>query len=182
VIRSALFLAGSIALAAVSRGSLRVPGSHGFFRFFAWEAMLGTFVLVLPRWFDDPFSLRQLASWLLLFGSIPPAVEGARLLHRVGRPTDERADPTLYRLERTSSLVTTGLYRWIRHPLYASLMCLALGVFLKAPTLLTAALTAAAVVFLVLTSLKDEEECIRYFGPAYEEYMRTTKRFIPFVV
>jgi len=182
VVRSALFVAGSALLAWVSRGPLRVPGSHGFFRFVAWEAMLGALVLVAPRWFADPFSARQLASWLLLFASIPPAVLGTRELRRAGRPTEERHDPALYRIERTSALVTTGPYGRIRHPLYASLMCLALGIFLKGPAVPTAALTAAALACLVLTALKDEQECIQYFGDAYRDYMRTTKRFIPFVV
>ena len=39
-----LFLAGSAAIVWLSRKPLRKPGSHGFYRFFAWEAILGLIV------------------------------------------------------------------------------------------------------------------------------------------
>ena len=35
-----LFASGTAALLYVSRGPLSQPGSHGFYRFFAWECML----------------------------------------------------------------------------------------------------------------------------------------------
>jgi protein-S-isoprenylcysteine O-methyltransferase Ste14 len=36
-------------------------------------------------------------------------------------------------------------------------------------------------VFLYLTALFDEKECIDYFGTAYREYMKRSKMFIPFL-
>jgi protein-S-isoprenylcysteine O-methyltransferase Ste14 len=32
-----------------------------------------------------------------------------------------------------------------------------------------------------LTALRDEAECRAHFGAAYDAYMRTSKRFVPFV-
>jgi len=66
--------------------------------------------------------------------------------------------------------------------MYTALMLLAWGAFLKQFTWLTLALVLAATVLLVLTALRDEEECIAHFGDAYREYMRRTRRFIPFVL
>ena len=40
---------------------------------------------------------------------------------------------------------------------------------------------SASVVFLVFTARADESECIQFFGSAYNEYMKKTKMFIPFV-
>jgi protein-S-isoprenylcysteine O-methyltransferase Ste14 len=40
-------------------------------------------------------------------------------------------------------------------------------------------LVVAATVFLSLTARADEAECIKFFGTAYEDYMKKTKRFIP---
>ena len=34
---------------------------------------------------------------------------------------------------------------------------------------------------LVATAKADEAECTRFFGPAYREYMASTKRFVPFL-
>ena len=38
-----------------------------------------------------------------------------------------------------------------------------------------------ASLFLYLTARADEKECIRYFGDNYQEYMKKSKRFIPFI-
>ena len=40
-LRIAIFVGATLLLLYVSRASLRRPRSHGFFRFFAWEAILG---------------------------------------------------------------------------------------------------------------------------------------------
>ncbi len=73
------------------------------------------------------------------------------------------------------------MYRWIRHPLYASLLCLGWGVCLKRPTALTAFLAVAATLFLFLTAKAEERENVDKFGTDYVVYMKETKRFIPYV-
>lgn len=44
-----------------------------------------------------------------------------------GKPASHRHDETLMSFEKTTALVTTGIYRRIRHPLYGSLLFLAWG-------------------------------------------------------
>ena len=39
-----------------------------------------------------------------------------------------------------------------------------------------------ATLFLFLTALRDEKECLAHFGDTYRDYMRGTRRFIPFVL
>ncbi len=186
MLRVILFAMLSVALAYVSRKPLRVPGSHGFYRFFAWECILGLVFLdflSLRQWFGDPFSERQMASWILLFGSILPVVWGTYLLRNRGKP-DERQehDGAALGFERTTQLVTTGVYRYIRHPLYCSLLLLAWGVFLKRPSWPSAAIVLGATAFLIATARVEEQENLRYFGSAYREYMRRTRMFIPYLL
>jgi len=64
------FVAGSALLLWLSRRPLRQPGSHGFYRFFAWECILGLVVINRPVWGEDPYSPHQFASWLLMLASI----------------------------------------------------------------------------------------------------------------
>jgi protein-S-isoprenylcysteine O-methyltransferase Ste14 len=171
--------------AYVSRASLREPRSHGFPRFFAWECILALFCINfidLRQWFGDPFSPRQLVSWVFLFGCIIPAVLGVYLLRTRGKPDAGRArEAPLGWIEATTHLVTNGVYRYIRHPLYSSLLLLAWGVFFKRPSWLGGALALGATGFLVATAKVEEAENVRYFGPAYGDYMRRTRMFIPFV-
>jgi len=178
----ALFAMASICLIWISWKSLREPRSHGFYRFFAWVVILALFLLNVNFWFKDPFSLHQLVSWFLLIISIIPLVIGIRSLTGQGRPAKQRPDePHLLAFEKTTTLVNTGIYHYIRHPLYSSLLLLAWGIFFKVPTWLGALLALSATLFLLATAKADEAECIRFFGPAYETYMKQTKRFVPFL-
>jgi protein-S-isoprenylcysteine O-methyltransferase Ste14 len=177
-----LFVLGSAALVYASRRPLRQPGSHGFYRFFAWECILGLVALNLPVWDRDPLAPHQLLSWALLALSAWLPIHAVRLLQQVGRPTASRDDdPALFGFEKTSTLVTTGAFRYIRHPMYTALLALAWGAFLKQFSWPGLALVLAATVLLWLTARRDEQECLLHFGSAYRDYMGRTRRFIPFV-
>jgi protein-S-isoprenylcysteine O-methyltransferase Ste14 len=176
------FAAVSVCLIYISWGSLRARRSHGFYRFFAWEFIVALFLLNMNAWFRNPFSWHQLISWFLLIVCIIPLAFGIHSLTSQGRPAKERkAEPQLLAFEKTTTVVNTGIYKYIRHPLYSSLLLLAWGIFFKVPTWLGALLALAATLFLLVTAKADEAECIRFFGPAYEDYIKHSKRFMPFV-
>jgi len=175
------FGALTLYFAWISRHALRSPRAHGFWRFFAWECIAALILVNLPMWEHDPLSPRQVASWLLLFGSPWLAIHAVLLLRREGRPDLRRGDAELLVFERTSRLVTRGAFRYIRHPMYAALLALAWGAYLKDVSLPSSLLVAGASAFLLLTALRDETECRTYFGAEYGDYMQRSKRFIPFV-
>jgi protein-S-isoprenylcysteine O-methyltransferase Ste14 len=173
--------AGTALVVAVSWRSLRRRSSHGFFRFFAFEAILGLLALNLPHWFERPGSPAHLLSWVLLAASLLLAVHGVFLLRRVGRPAPPDPESPLFGIENTTALVTTGAYRFIRHPLYASLLCLAWGAALKSLSPLAAGLALVASGFLLATAKAEEAENVERFGQTYRDYMRRTRRFIPYL-
>ena len=174
-----VFVIGSGGIIWLSRGSLRRRDAHGFYRFFAFEAILGLIALNAAAWFSGPFSPRQLASWALLLASLLLAVHGFYLLRRVGRPDPNIEDTTRLGIEKTTHLVRIGAYRFIRHPLYASLLALTWGAFLKVPSWLGILLAAVATGALYLTARVEERENLRNFGEEYADYMRETHMFIP---
>jgi protein-S-isoprenylcysteine O-methyltransferase Ste14 len=176
------FLFATAILAWVSRRSLLRPRSHGFYRFFAWEAILGLILLNLSAWFTDWLSWHQIVSWVLLFASLIPLALGVWALRTRGMPeAASRHAPDLLAFERTTRLVSAGIYRHIRHPLYCSLLLLGWGVFLKQPGVPEVPLVAAATVLLFITARRDEAECLQQFGSDYRHYMRRTRMFIPLV-
>ncbi|KAB2921261.1 MAG: isoprenylcysteine carboxylmethyltransferase family protein [Dechloromonas sp.] len=166
----------------LSRRALRAPGGHGFYRFFAWEAILCLIILNHEPWGEDPLSAHQIASWLLMLLSILLVQQGASQLVRGGRATEARADQTLYAFERTTCLVSSGIYAYIRHPMYASLLALAWAAYLQDPNPVGTAIAVFATLSLLLTALADEKECLAYFGGEYAAYMRRTRRFIPWLI
>jgi protein-S-isoprenylcysteine O-methyltransferase Ste14 len=178
----AIFILASAGIIYVSRASLRQPRAHGFYRFWAWEAILALAVLNLPAWFHEPLAWHQIVSWLLLILCLVPLVLGLQQLRRARRTREERPDAALLGFEKTAELVTSGIFRTIRHPMYSSLLLLAWGVFFKAPSWPGLALAAAATGCLIATAKVEERENVRFFGPSYESYMQRTRMFIPFVL
>ena len=176
------FALGSALLILVSRKTLLRVYSHGFYRFFAWECILALVILNFPHWTLEPFSPHQIISWFFLMTSLSLVIHGARLLKLIGKPDSNRPDHELLAFEKTTRLVTVGAYKYIRHPLYSSLLFLAWGAFFKDPVSLPGLLLAlTASFFLVLTAKSDESECLRHFGEDYQTYMLKTKRFVPFL-
>jgi protein-S-isoprenylcysteine O-methyltransferase Ste14 len=174
MIKPVLFVFVSILIVMFSWPYLSDRRSHGFYRFFAFECILALVLLGSGRWFQEPFIPRQILSWLLLLGSLFMALHGFFLLVARGKPQGS--------FENTTRLVTVGAYRYIRHPLYASLLLLTWGAFLKQPDLLNSALMLAATAFLIATTRMEEAENLAHFGEEYAHYMSTTKMFIPWLL
>jgi protein-S-isoprenylcysteine O-methyltransferase Ste14 len=182
MLKAILLVLGTLVLVYISRASLRQPGSHGFYRFFAWEAILALLALNVEFWFAEPFAWNQIIAWTLLILCIIPLAFGVHSLRTRGKPVERReSDPSLLAFEKTSRLVTSGIYHYIRHPLYSSLFLLAWGIFFKSPSWIGGLLAIAATGFLIATAKADEAECTRFFGAQYREYMKTTKRFVPYL-
>ncbi len=177
-----LFIALSLPVIFFSKQSLIEPRSHGFTRFFSWECILALFVINYEMWFKDPFSLKQNISWLLLIVSAWFVTEAAVRLNRARKQDIVRVDEKLFRFEKTTELVTTGIFRYIRHPMYSSLLLLAWGIWLKQPLAATLPVALLSSWLLWLTAKRDEQVCLNYFGERYLEYMTRTKRLIPFIL
>ena len=133
-------------------------------------------------WFYNPFSVKQVISWILLLFSGYLVIEGVILLRKAGKPGKNRNEKSLYKFEKTSELVDTGIFKYIRHPLYSSLLFLTWGIFLKNTIDLLLIISLLSTALLYLTAIFDEKECIKTFGNKYSEYMQRSKRFIPFII
>ena len=84
--------------------------------------------------------------------------------------------------ERHHHVISTGPYAWVRHPMYSSIMLF----FVGAPLLLgswwgVAMAPLLALLFAIRTRI-EERALAKELGPAYQDYMRRTKRLIPFLV
>jgi protein-S-isoprenylcysteine O-methyltransferase Ste14 len=154
--------------------SLRYRRYHGISRFFAFESVFILILLNYRVWFHDPFSLRQIISWILLLSSIYPVVAGYLLLKNKGNPT--------INFENTSLLVTSGIYGYIRHPLYFSIFLFGTGAMLKDPAMPQLILGAINSVAVYITARIEEGEMIAKFGDEYRVYMKMTKMFFPGVL
>lgn len=154
--------------------SIKYKRYHGIARFFAFESVFILLLLNIRVWFMNPFSFNQIISWILMFLSIYVVITGYLLLKREGKPTRN--------FENTSLLVKTGIYKYIRHPLYLSIFLLGTGIMLKDPAPFPIALDIINLVAVYITARIEENEMTNKFGDEYRSYMTDTKMFIPYVL
>lgn len=79
-------------------------------------------------------------------------------------------------------LVTSGIYKYIRHPQYTGLLLLSLGMLIEWATLPLLIMFPVMVYMYVRLARREEKDMLGEFGEAYERYMTKTKMFIPFMV
>ncbi len=86
--------------------------------------------------------------------------------------------PTLNIME-DHKIVTTGLYRWIRHPMYGIGFAFMLGTSILTDNWLNLLVTGLTL-FVIYARIEQEEQMmIEHFGEDYRRYMILTGRLLP---
>ena len=75
-------------------------------------------------------------------------------------------------------LTTSGLYRFVRHPIYTGVLAVVVGLVIRSGSWITLAVGLATVAFFHLKA-RWEETRLRARYPAYEQYAARTPRFVP---
>lgn len=98
-----------------------------------------------------------------------------------GRFTLRRFYSSTLIIREDHRLITHGIYRYTRHPIYLGLLLVAFGLPIFAHSLL-GFLTMLALVPIVLYRIKMEENLLAaQFGEAYRAYAAATAKLIPFL-
>lgn len=158
------------------------------FNGFGWTYRLGfiavVFVLihipVFDHWFHHVGSLRvPLVQTGLFWGAIGmlttlvgigTAISARFSLGRNwGMPMTERAEP---------ELVTSGVYAYIRHPIYTGFILGMIGAAIGESVVWLIPLVASAPYFLV-SAWREEKRMLHLFPDQYSAYLARTRRFIP---
>ena len=131
--------------------------------------------LINPAWMAwSKIGLPEWARWLGVAIGILCAVLVYWLFSSIGSgitPTSAT--------RKEHKLVTSGIYRWVRHPLYSvgSSLFVAFGVM--ADNWFIAALGILTFILMAIRLPKEENNLIEKFGDEYREYMKTTGAFLP---
>jgi protein-S-isoprenylcysteine O-methyltransferase Ste14 len=148
------------------------------FALFAGPGPVGVLVpWLITHWrVEDPLlgvtALRGVGIVLIALG-LPCLVESIVRFVRVGRGT-------LVPVMPTEHLVVTGLYRYVRNPMYVGVVSLIVGqalLFGSAGTLLYAAVVATG--FHLFVVLYEEPTMRRTYGDEYQTYCRHVRRWVP---
>jgi len=77
-------------------------------------------------------------------------------------------------LRQPETIVTQGVYRWLRHPSYVGSLLILAGIYLLSPML---AFLWLAFAFFLARAVQEESMLSVY--PAYREYMKRVGGFVP---
>jgi protein-S-isoprenylcysteine O-methyltransferase Ste14 len=128
-------------------------------------------VLLIPSGSDwtAPGWLSTSARILSIFGLL---VVGVGLIN-LGRSATPLPTP-----KESGEFRSSGLYHYVRHPIYSGLMALAIGLAIPSGKIVVAAAAMALVVWLAIKARWEEHRLsVRY--PEYSSYATRTPRFIP---
>ena len=131
--------------------------------------------LIAPRWVD--FARFPAPGWLRLMG-VPLAVAGIALFAWMFRHLGLNVTSTSMPRDK-ATLVTSGPYRWIRHPMYSAALILVLAAALLTANVIVAIGGAIMFALLAARSRLEEQRLVEKFGEAYRDYQNRTGRFMP---
>lgn len=131
--------------------------------------------LIEPRW-TEFVQLHGLHPFRLL--GLPLAVMGVGLfawmfLH-LGLNVTSTSMP-----RASAVLVTSGPYRWVRHPMYSAALLLVIAATLLTTNAIVLIGGIAMFILLAARSRLEEQRLIEKFGEAYRNYQLRTGRFLP---
>lgn len=131
--------------------------------------------LISPRWVD--FAAFDAPLWLRLIG-VMLSVAGlwmfSWMFRHLGLNVTSTSKP-----RANATLVTTGPYRWIRHPMYTATLLLVAAASLLTANVVVVVGGLTMFALLVARSRLEEQRLEEKFGDAYRDYQRRTGRFLP---
>ena len=85
---------------------------------------------------------------------------------------------SILHLDKDQTLITSGPYRYFRHPIYVGLFGIFFSFWLQSANVLVLLLgTGGLSLLLYIRIPKEEALLLKHFGQGYRSYMKQTKRF-----
>lgn len=87
-----------------------------------------------------------------------------------------------YQIKKDQALITNGLYKYIRHPIYSGLTLMNIGIELVLNSYLFIFFLTGYLLIIIYQCKKEEELLKKHFGAKYEKYMKTSKMLVPYLI
>jgi len=167
---------GLVARSRPAPGEKADRGSMTLIMLAGWLGMMGAFVVArIPAFVIT----RGQKAWFV--AGLVTLLSGSLLRRHCWRMLgkhftgDVKASPDQPVVER-------GMYRWVRHPSYTGGMLMYMGTGLALTNWLSVLIITVAGAVAYSYRVRVEEQALQAnLGRRYQEYMRRTKRFVPFV-
>lgn len=139
------------------------------------------FVVAVLAYYINPawmaWSAVKVPAWLRWAGAVPLLVGACLLvwgLHHLGTNLTISIST-----RHEHALITSGPYRWVRHPLYTGGMVESLGLCLLTANWFVAISAGLFWALIAYRTPMEEKQLIEGFGDEYRHYMQRVGRFVP---
>jgi len=106
----------------------------------------------------------MLVSWAVIIGGLVIMGKAWKQIHKAN-----------------GKLVTSGLYRLVRHPQYSGLFLITVGLLIQWPTIITAAMWPILMLMYYRLARREEREMEMEFTEKYTEYKQRVPMFVPLI-
>jgi protein-S-isoprenylcysteine O-methyltransferase Ste14 len=131
--------------------------------------------LFVPILVFEPNHVTRLMGIALFAYGFKLSVEGRRTL---GVNWHHMID---YQVKEKQALVTEGIYKHVRHPIYAGALLMLTAVQIILHSWLWIFVFGGILPFIYLQSKKEESVLARHFGKEYLKYLQSSKMFVPYI-
>ncbi len=139
--------------------------------FVVLQVILLVLLVLLPQRNDWPTpTYLVVLSWILSFIGAAVVLLGAGRLGRSLTPTPVPV--------KSGELAMTGVYRYMRHPIYTGVLTIVAGIVLRSGSIAHALVGVLTVAFFTWKSSWEEAQLREQYSN-YEEYAATVPRFLP---
>jgi protein-S-isoprenylcysteine O-methyltransferase len=121
-----------------------------------------------------PFPLLQAIGVALTFLGLLIAIVAR---YTIGRNWSGSID-----IKKGHELITTGIYGYVRHPIYSGVFLMALGAVLVLQSIICLLLLILITIFFVFKYKQEEKFLEKYFPQEYPVYKKRVKAIIPFIL
>jgi len=144
--------------------------------FFWTGSLIIIFQLLGLQIFPRPYDLRfQIAGLILILIGMSVSIAGRIVLDTNWTNAHQ------YQIKKNHQLVTGGIYKYIRHPIYTGIIFTGTGAELVASSNLFLPAFLLTLGWSYLQARKEEKLLTSFFKNKYTQYMSKTKRFIPYL-
>ncbi len=135
------------------------------------QVLLLLIFIAIPGGIASNFGIQLFAFILVISGTVLSSAAMIRLgpgLTPLPRPSEK------------SRLITSGIYKYIRHPIYTGLILIMIGITVNSLNIPKGIITVFLWVLLFYKTQYEEHLLLKRF-PEYDSYKKRTGRFIPFL-
>lgn len=140
---------------------------------------LAMLILYFAVWIIDSLSyfIFRISTVLIEITSFPLLLLPTVLALSLGIYLTWSSHEAVFGRTRTPGLINSGVYSWVRHPMYLGILITCLGFFFIMPSLLSLGVWVAFFIFYDKMATYEERDLIRTIGEEYVDYQKRVSKW-----